>query len=349
MALELPFKISDNTLNRFGFRILTEGIKTDNFVRNPVALVSHNGSILSVGKWKNLTKEGNGDFKGIAEFDEADEVAKAIYNKYKNGYMNAVSMSVDPLKESDNPKDLLPGQKYPTVMESDLLEISFCNVPAHTNAVKLIREGKEVQLSLINVNQNQSTMSKPEKTVEQLQGELDVLHQTMAKELVSLHVNRGVVAESEREFFEKSAQMDYEGAKRVLDARKKEEPKNETMEKAKTLIELHFERGVIPATEKIQMEKVATLDYDGTKAMLEARPGKKVIDMHVAAAAQNDAKNQEDAKDASKWNYLDYYKKDLEGLMKMKKETPDKYQALLNAHKANLIKEGKVDLSMDED
>ncbi len=345
MALELNFKISDNTVNRYGFRILTEGILTDNFMKNPVALVGHSGEILSVGKWKNLTKNTDGTFVGTCEFDEEDDTAKNLFRKNKAGYMSAVSMSVDPLVESDDPKDLIPGQKYPTVTSSDLLEISFCNIPGNANAVKLIREGKEIQLSLIKPNQSQQTMEKETKTVDQLQQELTALRKTMAKELVYVHKTRGVIADGETDFFENAANLDYDGTKKLLDARKKEEPKADSSEKAKTLVELHFNRGVIPATEKPQIEKLASLDYDGTKAMLEARKGTKEIELHVEGATSEDAKNDAAAKDPKNWKYLDYYKNDLEGLMKMKKEESAKYNALLAAHTKELNKSGKVDLS----
>lgn len=347
MALELNFKISDNTVNRYGFRVLTEGIKTDNFMNNPVALVGHSGEILSVGKWKNLSKNIDGTFTGMCEFDEEDDTAKNLFRKNKAGYMSAVSMSVDPMVESDDPKDLLPGQKYPTVMESDLLEISFCNIPGNANAVKLIRQGKEIQLSLIKPNQSQTTMEKEVKTVEQLQQELTDLRKTMAKELVYVHKTRGVIAEGEQDFFERSANLDYDGTKKLLDARKNEEPKAESSDKAKTLVELHFNRGAIPATEKAQMEKVASLDYDGTKAMLEARKGTKEIDLHVVESAQEDSSAEAKAKDPKNWKYLDYYKNDLPGLLKMKIDEPAKYKALHNAHMKQVGKDDKVDLSED--
>jgi len=349
MAAELDFQISDNSLNRLGFRIFTQGIRIESFERNPVALYDHNGTIMSIGKWKNLAKNGD-KFNGTCQFDEEDEFAMKLYKKYKNGYMSGVSVSVDPLVESEDPADMLAGQELPTVKESELLEISLCNVPGNRNSVKLIHEGKPVQLSVIQKTQQIKKMGKDEKTVEQLTNENTALRKDRAKELVSLHVERGAITPEESTFFEKNAEENYEETKRVLSLRKGQKADDNARDQLATqLIELHFKRGAIQEGEKDFYKKAAMTDYEGTKKVLELRKGTEVIERHLAGmqGAVADNKN-EDGSDRSKWKYMDYYKNDLPGLKKMKLEKPEEYKKLLEAHRREISGQGKYILE-DED
>ena len=353
MATELDFQISDNTLNRLGFRIFTEGIRTESFEKNPVALYDHNGSELAIGKWKNLTKEPDGTFKGTCEFDEDDEFAMKLAKKYQKGYMKGVSISVDPCVESVDGKDMLPGQEYPSVIESELLEISLCNVPGNKNSIKLIRGGKPVQLSLIQKNTNHSNMAKEEKTVEQLMQENSVLRTKMAKDLVELHVSRGVLTDQEKDFFQKSAEADYDGTKVVLALRKGTSDQTDAKDQlASQLVELHIQRGAVSEAEKSFYVNAAKLDYNGCKKILEGRKGTDSIDNHIVEmnAGSGSSKSAKDPSDRSSWAYLDYYKNDPESLRKLKMEKPEEHKRLLDAHKKALGKTGKFILEEgDED
>lgn len=320
--LELDFIINDESVNRYGYRIMTEGINTENFEKNPVCCIQHRDRELSVGKWKNLRKE-NRQLKGTLEFDRDDEEAVRLYQKYKNGYMNAVSLSVLPVSESDKPEDLLPGQKYSTVILSDLLEISLVTVPGQGNAVRLFYpDGKEYKLNLISKN---VSMEKNELTVEQLREQLAAEKQRNAENLVALHFERGVLDESEKPSLIKLAASDYDTVKAMLESRKK--PETSTAKtNAETLVHLHISRGAINAKDLDFYVNAAMNDYEGTKRMLEAHPGKEHVQSFLNSM-QNNAGNQ--GNEREKWNYLDWYKKDMEGLNLMAKNEPDKYNRLV--------------------
>ena len=51
--------------------------------------------------------------------------------------MNAVSIHVIPLEESELPEHLEKGKRYSTITKSELLEVSLVTVPGQKNAVKL--------------------------------------------------------------------------------------------------------------------------------------------------------------------------------------------------------------------
>lgn len=344
MASQLDLVISNNKVNRFGFRVLTEGIRTENYMTNPVVLAYHEERLVSVAKAIALTKSPDGEFSAKIDFDENDPFAMLIYNKYKNGYMSATSMGLLRLVESCDERDLMPGQSFPTVVESEMLEMSLVNVPGNAECtVKLYNaELKEIKLSLIETNPNPKPMSKEEKTVEQLQAENLALKKDRAKNLVQLHVKRGAIEAGETEFFEKSAEHDYDGTKVVLEMRPdKKADGADKQALADQLVELHFTRGGITAEEKEFFKKSAVLDYDGAKKVLEARKGKDAVDQFLGTPRGDNAAAA-DTNDRSKWTYLDFYKKDHASLLKLKAESRDKYNTLLNDHKQALRAAGKV-------
>ncbi len=346
MASELTLVISNNDVNRYGFRVLTEGIRTENYLKNPVVLAYHEDRLVSVGKATRLEKKLNGEFVATVDFDENDPFALLVFNKYKNGYMNATSLGLLELVESANEKDLIQGQSYPTIVESEMLEMSLVNVPGNAGCVKLYNsEMNEIKLSMIESKPNLKPMSKDEKTVEQLQEENRALRKTLAGEMVALHVKRGSIEAGEADFFTKSAENDFEGTKKVLEMRP--EKKDENAEKAKALVELHFTRGAITSDEKTFFEKSAISDYEGAKKMLEAKKGKDAVDQFLGSAPASASASAQGNDDKAKWTYLDFYKKDQPGLIKMKAETPDKYKTLLEAHKKALRDSGKVQIDED--
>ena len=350
MASQLDFIINTNQVNRYGFRVLTEGIRTDNYLKNPVVLAYHNDRLESVGKAIQLDKKPDGELLVKVDFDENDPFSMLLFNKYKNGYMSATSIGLLDLIQSLDEKDLLPGQNYPTVTESEMLEMSLVNVPGNASCIKLYNsEMKEIKLSMIETKPNFKNMSKEEKTVEQLMAENLALKKDRAKNLVELHVKRGAIEAGETGFFEKSAESDFEGTKLVLELRpdKKDETSgNKAL--ADQLIELHLTRGAISDQEKDFFKKAAVLDYEGAKKVLEARKGKDTIDQFLGnPKAETSAAVGSD--DRSKWTYLDFYKKDPVGLSKMRAETPDKHKTLLEAHKTLLRSEGKVVLDSDDE
>ena len=126
-VLERDFIITDESVNRYGWRLLVGGVDLDGFIKNPVCCVQHSTWLIPVGKWKNVRVDGQ-ELKGTVEFDRNDDEAVRLYWKYEDGYMNAVSLNVAPIEESDDAAMILPGQKYPTLTKSELLEISLVTI-----------------------------------------------------------------------------------------------------------------------------------------------------------------------------------------------------------------------------
>lgn len=315
--LEMDFVIVDETVNRYGWRLLIDGIDTSGFMKNPVCPVQHNTYEASIGKWKNFRKD-NGRLIGTLEFDPEDEQAVKLYRKYKNGYMNAVSVSIIPIEESEDPQYLLPGQKYPTITKSELLEVSVVTVPGQKNSVKLCKpDGSDYRLSLITKH---TTMTE---NVEQLKQELEQARRLNAENLIKLHKTRGVVTDAEADELIALAQLDYERVSRLLDARQPVQDKTgENL--AKQLVAMHASRLGLTPDEIAMYEKAAQTDYEATRKALEARKGKEVIDAFVSG--MQTPENRTD--DRAKWTFLDYYKNDPLALEAMAKNDPERFKRL---------------------
>lgn len=65
------FVLHDETVNTYGFRMLTDGANLAEFRKNPVMLLDHMDWKLPIGRWENIRKEG-GKILADAVFDMRD-------------------------------------------------------------------------------------------------------------------------------------------------------------------------------------------------------------------------------------------------------------------------------------
>jgi len=164
------FVLSDESLNCYGFRVLTSGIELEDFKKNPVMLWSHTRSwsddertILPIGRWENLRVE-NGKLLGEPVFDTEDKFAAKIGKKVDNGFINACSIGIEVLERSEAKEDIVAGQTRPTIKRCRLQEVSITDIPANGNCVSLYNmDGKiielkaesiDIALGTININKN---------------------------------------------------------------------------------------------------------------------------------------------------------------------------------------------------
>lgn len=148
------FIMSDESINCYGFRVLTDGIDLSAFEKNPVAFWNHRsddrwkeGQDMPVGKWTSFEKV-NGQLIGWLEIDDSDDIGKRLKAKIEGGFVCAVSIHFDPIELSESPEYLLAGQTRPTLTKSLLLECSPVGLPANMNAVKLnMKGGGSIQLN----------------------------------------------------------------------------------------------------------------------------------------------------------------------------------------------------------
>lgn len=137
-------RLTNDSLNSYGTRILTAGMDTKQYERNPVLLYMHcRGQV--IGMVKNLQCE-NGELTGELEFDEATELSQRCKKQYEFGSLRMVSVGVDILETSSEKSVLLDGQTRPTITKSKLYEVSVVDIGANDDAIVLKKDGALIEL-----------------------------------------------------------------------------------------------------------------------------------------------------------------------------------------------------------
>jgi HK97 family phage prohead protease len=141
----MEFVLSDETLDRMGDVISSEGWILDSFQKNPIALFNHN-SDFPIGKWHNLRVE-NGSLRGHLQLapegtsPRIDEIRKLV----DAGILCSVSVGFHPI-ESEPLKPANGGSKGPfggwsgeRFTKQELIETSLVSVPANPNALAVAK------------------------------------------------------------------------------------------------------------------------------------------------------------------------------------------------------------------
>lgn len=127
----LPFIASTNGIARDGMVIRENAWELDNYRNNPIVLWAHDyiGQRLTIGRG-DVDTAADGLRVGI-HFDQADDFARTIERKYRDGYLFAVSVGWNSLQteRSNNPAIKA------IVTRAELLDISAVPVPGDPNAL----------------------------------------------------------------------------------------------------------------------------------------------------------------------------------------------------------------------
>lgn len=160
-------RITNDSLNSYGTRVLTAGMNVEQYQRNPVLLYMHErGNV--IGYVKDLKVE-DGEVTGELMFDEASELSVRCKKQYEFGSLKMVSAGLDILETSEDPELLVQGQTRPTVTKSKLFEVSLVDVGSNDDAIVLQKDGKKITLGkdsecplplLNNNNQKQKQMEQ---------------------------------------------------------------------------------------------------------------------------------------------------------------------------------------------
>lgn len=305
--------ISDESINTYGFWVRTDGIDLSPFLKNPVMLWNHNrddhGTVnaqLPIGIWKDLRIE-NGILTGEPVFDETDEFAVRIKKKYEAGILNACSMGFVPLEWSDTPEMLKEGQTVATVTRCRLMEVSICDIPSNANATVVLYD------------ENSKTINLSDLPNKAIGPKINDMSKEIAKKL-GLDENASLEAcvEAIQKKDDRIATLEAEN--KTL---KEQEKAGNNAKKAEAvrLLDDAVKTGRIDAKARPQFEKLFELDHEAAKTALVALPERTPL---TAKPPKGDAGGDE----RSSWNYLDWMKKDPEGLRKMKTEDPGRFKTL---------------------
>lgn len=150
---DLTFVISDESEDRDGDIIEVQGWQTAEFMSNPVMLCFHEYDKLPIAKFTSINKDlrsiphrllAVAHFPAINELCPTGEVSEhaktvdTIYNMYKLGVLNAVSVGCQYLKaeaRQDYPEGTPDWMRGKRVTQASLMEVSAVPVPANAHAL----------------------------------------------------------------------------------------------------------------------------------------------------------------------------------------------------------------------
>ena len=164
-------RISNESVNCYGFRVLTAGVNVEQYKRNPVLLYMHErGNVVG---YVNDLKVENDEITGELMFDCASEQSERCQKQFEFGSLRMVSAGLEIIETSEDPTMLVPGQTRPTITKSRLFEVSVADVGANDDAIVLEKDGKRIMLSkdgtcglpLITHNNNQSNKDMEQKVI----------------------------------------------------------------------------------------------------------------------------------------------------------------------------------------
>ena len=281
------FVLSDESINSYGFRVLTAGIDLKDFKKNPIMFWNHSrtwrGSsdeILPIGRWDNIRVEGT-RLLADAVFDEKDEFAQKIKSKVDQKIINMASAGFNVVATSEDPAALEKGQTRPTVIKCRMKEASVVDIGSNKNALHLYDEfGSEINLSdrdnnhllpLLSDIQNQQTDMKLQEQIAQVlklsdnASEADILTavQNSANAAIQLADLNGQITTLKAE--KTNLETELQGYK---DAEKEAE----TQERI-DLVDQAIAAKKITASEKETYLALAEKDFENTKKILDAKEG----------------------------------------------------------------------------
>lgn len=167
--------LSDSSLNRNGYRVLTSGLKIEAFKQNPVMLYMHLrdegsplwGNYKAIGHWEDIQIDGD-KLSAIPVFDMVDDLSKEVAAKYEAGTFSAASIGIRIIATSANKDLLLPGQTRETITEAEIMEASIVDIPANANAVRLYDRSSSALLAAGVDTLSVPELSKPKPNVMKL-------------------------------------------------------------------------------------------------------------------------------------------------------------------------------------
>ncbi len=125
---------STGVIDRHGESVNPEGWLLENFLTNPVALIAHDYRSLPVGKFVKVWIE-DGALQGHVQIADT-QAGQEVFYLIEGGYLNTVSVGFIVKKWG------VSGQDAYTIMQQELLEISFVAVPANPEALVVNNDAK---------------------------------------------------------------------------------------------------------------------------------------------------------------------------------------------------------------
>lgn len=144
------YLLTDESVNVYGFRLLTSGFQQEEYLRNPIGYRMHNRDTGVVLRWVDFRQERDKIF-AMPVINLSNPVGQQTLEEVENGFLNAASVGkIVVLEINDSEALKLEGQEGPTVTKWYPKEISLVDIPGNRNALAPSLydvEGNEINLS----------------------------------------------------------------------------------------------------------------------------------------------------------------------------------------------------------
>lgn len=160
-------RLTDDSLNSHGSRVLTAGVDTAQYSRNPVLLYMHERGKV-IGYMKDIEVK-DGEITGEPVFDCATDLSKQCKKQWEVGSLRMVSIGIDILEVSEDPETLVVGQTAPTITKSRIFETSIVDIGANDNAIVMRRDGKQITFGKDSENPLPMLSNNHKKTTKQME------------------------------------------------------------------------------------------------------------------------------------------------------------------------------------
>ena len=298
------FILSDDTLNRNGVIVLTEGIELEEFKENPQMLFNHNTD-QPIGIWSSVTKS-EGLLLGEAEFDMDDPEAAKIYNKVEKGHLKATSIGLKVLDFDFNEDNI------PVITKSRLREASIVPIPANKNAVRLyldeelVEFNDEAELTLKLNEAFKDKLNNTNKMDKKFQEQIDTLEASVKDMEVTLAEKDELIKANEASIKEKEDLIvTFKAENEALTSKVAEFEKGERL----NYIENAVKEGKFNEDQKESLITLSETNFEAVKELAEKAVTKVEPKTNFSEkVAENKEANEKTAKPKAEWNITDYRK-----------------------------------------
>jgi HK97 family phage prohead protease len=317
MPVKKKFILSDESVNSYGFRVLTSGIDITQFKANPVMLLNHDEDDVP-GNWQEVNIE-DGKLVAVTNFDEKDPEAMKLASKVERGFVNGASIGFQILETSNDPQLMLPGQTRPTVTKCKLYEASICPLPSNSNALALYdTTGKKLSMTDEVLNTFKLSLIQSQHKTETMKLNL--------KNLQALNLQESATEADINAALETRLKQAADDAAELKQL--KEAAAAKLKADAKQVVADAVKDKKLTAEQAPEWEALAEQNLEAAKKALSSMPGVKPINTQL-----KDGEVKTDGVDRTNWKLSDWRKNDSEGLAKLKVDSPEKYKALVDENK----------------
>lgn len=300
-------RLTDDSLNSHGSRVLTAGVDTKQYERNPVLLYMHERGKV-IGFMKDIEVK-DGEITGEPVFDCATELSKQCKKQWEVGSLRMVSIGIDILEVSEDPETLVAGQTAPTITKSRIFETSIVDIGANDNALVMRRDGKQITLGKDSENPLPLLSNKPQKTTKHM-------------ELKAIALKLGLPETAdESAILTKIGELQNTAAEV---ATLKKDKENLTLAQVTAAVETAIKENRLTADKKDHFINLGkTIGIESLKATLDA--------MSPAARLSKTINPASGASPTTQKTYAKLSEVPEDELRKMRSENPDEYRRLYKA------------------